>query len=113
MNKHLIEDCHRCGFYGLIGCTLSLQKRSGYGDSKIFGAQSYCQYHHRFSMKVSDKVPKAYPCSNRPVKCEYCDEIYWSYHMEAHHLSKHKGMIFNSLYITLIIFLGWEKIVYT
>ena len=70
---------------------------SGYGDSKKFGAQSDCQYHYLFSMKVSDKIPKSYPCSNRPVKCEYCDEIYWSYNMEAHHLAKHKGMNFNSL----------------
>jgi hypothetical protein len=52
---------------------------------------------HHFSTKVSQKVPKSYPCSNRSVKCDFCNGIYWSYNMKAHHSDKHVGIDFKSL----------------
>jgi len=34
MNDHLAKDSHRCGYCGLVGCTLSFKKSSGNGESK-------------------------------------------------------------------------------
>jgi len=31
----------------------------------LFGAQLDCKYFYQFLMKVNEKVPKSYPCSNR------------------------------------------------
>jgi hypothetical protein len=97
MNDHLTKDIHRCGYCGLVGCTLSFKNRSGYGENKVIGAKSDCSYYYEFSMKSSEKVPNSYPCSNRPVKCDHCEEIYWTYNMETHHLAAHNEMNFNSL----------------
>jgi hypothetical protein len=40
MNNHLAKYSHRCGYCGLVGCTLSFKKRSGYGIIKGIGAKS-------------------------------------------------------------------------
>ena len=34
MNDHLAKDSHRCGYCGLVGCTLSFKKSSGNGERK-------------------------------------------------------------------------------
>ena len=34
INDHLAKDSHRCGYCGLVGCTLSFKKSSGNGESK-------------------------------------------------------------------------------
>ena len=57
MNDHLTKDIHRCGYCGLVGCTLSFKNRSGYGENKVIGAKSDCSYYYEFSMKSSEKVP--------------------------------------------------------
>jgi len=48
-------------------------------------------------MKSSEKAPNSYLCSNRPTKCDHCEEIYWTYNMETHHLAAHNEINFNSL----------------
>ena len=48
-------------------------------------------------MKVCEKVPKSYPCSNRPVKCDFCNEIYWRNNIKAQDSNKHDGINFKSL----------------
>ena len=48
-------------------------------------------------MKSCEKIPNSYPCSNRPAICDHCEEIYWTYNMEIHHLKAHNEMNFNSL----------------
>jgi len=55
-------------------------------------------YHiYEFSMKSCEKIQNSYPCSNRPAICDHCEEIYWTYNMEIHHLKAHNEMNFNSL----------------
>ena len=34
------------------------------------------------------------PCSNRPVKCELCENtVVWSYGLNMHYSTKHHGLI--------------------
>jgi len=61
MNDHFAKDSHRCGYCGLVGCTLSFKNRSGYGESKVIGAKSDCSYYYEFSMESSEKVTNSYP----------------------------------------------------
>jgi len=75
MNTDLKDDSHRCGYCGVVGCTISIIKRSGFELNTFYGAESDCIYFYNFSMKVSKKVLKSYPCSNRPVKCDFCNGI--------------------------------------
>ncbi len=82
---------------GLVGCTLSFKKRSGYRESKVISAKSDCSYYYEFSMKSSEKVPNSYPCSNRSAKFDRCEENYWTYKMEIHNLKAHNEMNSNSL----------------
>ena len=98
----LTADPHRCGFCGRIGCTVSLVKTSGFGVNATYGPESDCDYYYKFSMKDSNtaeakKIPISYPCLNRPIKCQHCQYIYWSYNIEAHHLTFHKGITFKPL----------------
>ena len=84
----LAADPHRCGYCGQICCNVSLVKTSGIGESAIYGPESDCEYHYKFSTKKSSteeakKIPASYPCL--PVKCQHCEHIYWSYNMEAHY----------------------------
>jgi len=78
----LTADPHRCGYYG---------------------PESDCEYHYKFnfakksSTEEAKKIPVSYPCLNRPVKCEHCERIYWSYNMEAHHSKAHRRIDFEQL----------------
>jgi hypothetical protein len=99
----LTADPHRCGYCGLIGCNVSLVKTSGFGEKANYGPESDCEYHYKFnfakksSTEEAKKIPVSYPCLNRPVKCEHCEHIYWSYNMEAHHSKAHRGIDFEQL----------------
>jgi hypothetical protein len=50
MNKDLKDDSHRCGYCGVVGCTISIIKRSGFGLNKTYGAESDCTYFYNFSI---------------------------------------------------------------
>ena len=43
-------------------------------------------------MKSTEKSTKSKPCTNRPVKCEHCSVIVWSYNIEQHYLVCHPGV---------------------
>ncbi len=55
--------------------------------------------YHNLKQIIIDKVHISY----RPAECDYCEEIYWTYSMETHHLAAHYEMNFNSLITGLII----------
>ena len=48
MNKHLKDDSHICGYLGVVGCTISIIKRSGFGINTIYGAESDYMYFYNF-----------------------------------------------------------------
>lgn len=43
----------------------------------------------KFYVKSAEKFTRTTPCSNRPVACQLCDEIYWSYNMQTHYSEAH------------------------
>ena len=63
----------------------------GFGNYKTLGPESNCSYFYQFSMKAAAKVTERSPCTNRPVKCDLCEQIYWSYNLEIHYKSMHKN----------------------
>jgi acetyl-CoA carboxylase beta subunit len=44
------------------------------------------------NLKSTEKSTKSKPCSNRPVKCEHCSVIVWTYNIEQHYLVCHQGV---------------------
>ena len=44
------------------------------------------------NLKSTEKSTKSKPCSNRPVKCEHCSVIVWTYNIEQHYLVCHPGV---------------------
>jgi hypothetical protein len=36
-------------------------------------------------------IRKSNPCLNRPIQCEHCHEVVWSYNMNEHFKISHKG----------------------
>ena len=54
--------------------------------------KSDCPYFYKFSENRSSKIRKTNPCLNRPVECEHCRDIVWSYNLSTHYKLKHKGI---------------------
>jgi hypothetical protein len=95
---HILHgDCgqhpHRCGYCGEVGCTIGLEITSGYGNKTVYGPKSDCSYYTDISKRAENKFVKSYPCSNRPVICEQCQDCYWSYNLTEHYKIKHAGIM--------------------
>jgi hypothetical protein len=102
IGKHIIDGTvkrheHLCGFCGIVGCKISIVKTSGYGTSANYGPDSDCKYKIRFSLGAVAKGSKSAPCTNRPVKCAICQNIYWSYNLEQHFENSHPGSDFEKI----------------
>ena len=71
------HDEHLCGFCGSIGCSIGIVKTPGNGVRKTFGPKSDCTLFRAFSLKpaADSKI-----CTNRPVNCEICNQVFWSYY---------------------------------
>ena len=96
IGKHILQqkiesDPHLCGFCGNIGCSINLESSSGFGKNKTIAVKSDCPYFYKFSENRSLKLRKANPCLNRPIQCEHCHEVVWSYNMNEHFKISHKG----------------------
>ena len=77
-----------------MGCTtIGLEITSGYGNKTIYGPKSDCSYYTDISKRADNKFVKSYPCSNRPVICEQCQDCYWSYNLTEHYKIKHAGIM--------------------
>ncbi len=57
-----------------MGCTIGLEIISGYGNTRVYGPKSDCSYCTDISKWAENKFVKSYPCSNRPVICEQCQD---------------------------------------
>ena len=97
LNKKVTPNVHQCGFCGEIGCSIAIRVTSGYGVNKTYGPDSDCKYSIRFSLKIRDKIVDSYPCTNRPVKCDHCSQIFWSYNLELHYSKSHPGIFCPSM----------------
>ena len=75
-----------CGFCGGKGCTISLKKTS---HNTFIPWAPNCQYYKKLSLKSAESAKERNPCSNRPVKCNVCEETYWSYAMAKHFEQSH------------------------
>ena len=91
VGKHILQDKleNVCGFCGLHGCTIDLVPGSGRGKTAILTASSNCSYKKKFSLKASETSTKTGPCTNRPVRCDICKYVLWSYNILTHYKDKH------------------------
>jgi len=76
ISNEIVMNPHLCVFCGTVGCTIGLVRT----NTTVIPdrPQSDCKYFVKFSMKAVEKTSKYSPCSNRPVRCEICQHIYWS-----------------------------------
>ena len=82
-----MTDVFRCGFCGEVGHTISLKKTT----HQTFIPHSNCSKRVKFSLKAAESAKKPNPCTNRPVECQVCEEVYWSYAMQKHYETSHPG----------------------
>ena len=92
--KHILvnevePDSNRCGFCGLVGCSIAIVVTSGKGKNTTYGPASSCAYFRKFNLKSSTKPTRSSPSTNRPIECHLCKEVYWSYNVKRHFGEKH------------------------
>ena len=74
-----------CGFCGEAGHTIFLINTT---HKTVIPGSNYSK-RVKFSIKAAESAKGRNPCSNRPVKCELCKAVYWSYAMERHYSDSH------------------------
>jgi hypothetical protein len=89
LNNDVVKSQDICGFCGIVGCKIELSKTSGFGTRKTLGPTSNCSHFYGFSLKAAAKISERSPCTNRPVRCDLCEQIYWSYNIEHHYEIMH------------------------
>jgi hypothetical protein len=91
IGKHILEDNLGlvCGFCGLNDCSIALEVGSGRGKTATLVPGSNCEYASKFSLKSAEKSTRTGPCTNRPITCNLCKTIQWTYNMPGHYRSKH------------------------
>jgi len=95
--KHILNNqCVRnpCGYCGLLcNSVLDIKKSSGYGKNTNFKPHSNCVRFYAFSLAPVERIGTF--CSNRPVVCKICRNIFWSYNMRSHYENFHQGANFD------------------
>jgi len=82
-----------CGFCGtLCGHAVKIKFSSGTGVNRTYKAYSGCKYFSDFSMKSAKSYLKGNPCTNRPIECAICSNVFWSYNLFSHYTSSHSFM---------------------
>ena len=95
VGAHILTDTllNACGFCGEImnggKCYIEIVKRSGRGQTASEVPNSACEYFEKFSIASAEKGSKRSPCTNRPVECQVCKRVFWSYNMFHHIESSH------------------------
>ncbi len=68
----------------------------------VAGPNSDCKFFDKFSINCAKKSTGLSPCTNRPVKCEACNNVYWSYNMISHYSIDHLSLVVPSFLITSV-----------
>ena len=76
-----------CGFCSMKDYSIELERGSGRGKTATLVPGSNCEY-SKFSLKSAEKSTKSGPCTNRPVLCDQCKTVQWSYNLPFHFRSK-------------------------
>ena len=81
-----IEENHNtCGYCGKSGnCSISIVT-----NNKTDSPYSKCTNFYKFSIVAASHSSKTSPCTNRPVKCNICSEINWTFNMTIHYKTFH------------------------
>ena len=65
-------------------CYIEIAKGSGRGQTASEVPRSGCEYFEKVSIVAAGKGSKRSPCTNRPVECQLCKRVFWSYNMYQH-----------------------------
>ena len=88
---------HRCGF-----CSIECDKRvqigitSGCGTHATLGIleSTLCTNGAKFNLKSACKSSIKTPCTNRPIRCNVCQCVFWSYNILIHHTLNHSHLTY-------------------
>lgn len=106
IGKHLLsgrikKNSNVCGYCGIIGCSIEFKQGS---VKSIMKPKSNCRYFYEFNLKSVAKksLSENAPCSNRPVNCKNCFNVFWSYNLEQHYLESHQSLDVNIIEIEVL-----------
>jgi len=100
INNDIEHHSKNCGYCGKIGCSITLEQTSGRGAQKVYGPKSAdCDYFYPFSLKSAEKISALNPCTNRPVKCDLCKLVVWSYNIRIHYEQNHPNNDLPEIYL--------------
>ena len=75
------------GFAGESGSDCSISLRKTTHNTNV--PDSNCTAFKKFSLASAQKSTDNTPCTNRPVACQICKVVYWSYALGKHYEQKH------------------------
>ena len=71
------------------GHSISLQSTS----HKTETPQSNCPDYRKFSLASARTSTQNTPCTNRPVECDICKVVHWSYYLKKHYEENHTDSV--------------------
>ena len=77
-----------CGYCGSFEWLLYRTEKTTH---KTIIPASNCKLYIKFSLKSALTSRERTPCSNRPVSCQLCKNVYWSYALQDHYTAVHTG----------------------
>ena len=90
--KHILKndvDVFACGYCGESSGEHKISLKKTTHQTLI--PQSNCPKMIKFSLAAAAKAAGRNPFLNRPVACEVCKEVYWSYALKKHFERSHIG----------------------
>ncbi|KAH6916952.1 hypothetical protein BKA70DRAFT_1089861 [Coprinopsis sp. MPI-PUGE-AT-0042] len=79
-----ISQDYPCGFCGTSTVNGACEIRVEGGK-----AISKCPQAYNFLIKAALKISQSKPCTNVPMKCNFCDETHWKYNIRRHLSARH------------------------
>ncbi|KAL1742877.1 hypothetical protein HDZ31DRAFT_65580 [Schizophyllum fasciatum] len=87
-----IDARYPCGFCGGPSSPSGEDGSCSVGitvHGKTEKASSSCPHAYAFKIDAASQLSKSKPCTNVPIRCYLCREVYWKYNMELHLMEKH------------------------
>ena len=69
-----------------LDCDISLVNSGSTENGTLHPTYSQCNYYYKFSYnKTKQTILKSNHCTNKPVSCNQCKGIFWSYNLLEHY----------------------------
>eukprot|EP00918_Siedleckia_nematoides_P008383 GHVU01018181.1.p1 GENE.GHVU01018181.1~~GHVU01018181.1.p1 ORF type:complete len:378 (+),score=27.89 GHVU01018181.1:1223-2356(+) len=78
-----------CGFCGESGGDSCVPELVSHRKTNVVSVKCDCSHFHTFTYSCALKVTSK--CTNVPVACSVCDNVFWKYNMSLHWSDRHAG----------------------